>query len=287
MNRKGLLITIIVLTILITIMMCIFNFTTNYVRIGINENEWNKITSSRQEDKSLKIDELFFNDYRVIIDEDDSKIYYSLINESHLKYNPDISYTLSDKSCKLVALDTPITDELIHSNYEFKMMIYNGTSYRIYNLICTDFPIVSVHYNDQDKNKNKQTGFYIFDNLGQKTNRVTITEGKFRQIDDNTFTLSFMMMSLGNNQRENKISIFNMGPNSNYLLEKEVSNSQIDKALKVLLFTNDNYQGIYTLSINKKNKEKLDVIEPKENKPVENKDNKELLENNGDNIIDN
>jgi hypothetical protein len=287
MNRKGLLITIIVLTILITIMMCIFNFTTNYVRIGINENEWNKITSSRQEDKSLKIDELFFNDYRVIIDEDDSKIYYSLINESHLKYNPDISYTLSDKSCKLVALDTPITDELIHSNHEFKMMIYNGTSYRIYSLICTDFPIVSVHYNDQDKNKNKQTGFYIFDNLGQKTNRVTITEGKFRQIDDNTFTLSFMMMSLGNNQRENKISIFNMGPNSNYILEKEESNSQNDKALKVLLFTNDNYQGIFNLSINKKNKEKLDVIEPKENKPVENKDNKELLENNGDNIIDN
>lgn len=250
MNRKKILIPIIILTIFIIILIIILNPGTRYSKLSISENKWNSIISSRTENINLVLEDIEFNDYNLIIDEKNNTLYYSVINDNKTRYNPDVSFNASDNDSKLAILSDKITEEKVQNNYKFKIMIYNDSEYHIYNLVCTNLPILNISYNTNVKNKQKsiQAEIYLFDNMTHVPNRVTISRAKLR-INEGIYTFSLNMTSLGRNIRENRRSIFNMDPHDEYTLEQVGIESS---GHNVALFINNEYVGVYILKSNRK-----------------------------------
>lgn len=248
MNRIKILIPIILFTVIAIILLVIFNYSVRYNRVIIDEATWNEIISTRTESQELSLKDIEFNDYNLIIDETNSKLYYSIINESKNKYNPKISYTVTDKNAKIAVLSEEITEELVKSNYEFKVMIYTDKEYHIYTLVCTDLPILNISYKDEVKGKQKNIPMeiYLFDNLTNLPDKITTSEGRLK-INENNYTFSLNMITPGNNRRDNKISILNMKPNSEYVLTEVNNEEQVPNNHRMLLFINNEYKGIYSL----------------------------------------
>lgn len=247
MNRIKVLISVIAFTAIILVLIIVLNPSHKYKDLSINESKWNKIIESRVESENLLLEDIKFNDYKLIIDEKNNTLYYSLINNSYNKYNPIVSYS-TNNNVKLVVLLDEITDEKVKSNYQFKIMIYNEKEYHIYNLKCTDLPILNLSYNSNDeiKHSNIPMELYLFDNLSNIPNKITVSSGKFKMNEEN-YIFSLNMLTPGKNRRENRISILNMKPSSEYVLTKinDEAEGELNKNLRVELFLNNEYKGLY------------------------------------------
>ena len=261
MSRRKILIPIIVFTTIIIILIIVLNPSNKYSQLSINESKWNSIKQARIENKNLILEDIIFNDYKLIIDEKNDTLYYSLVNDSKNKYNPNVSYSANDKNVKLAVLLDEIIDEKVKNNYQFKIMIYNEKEYHIYNLKCTNLPILNISYNrNEDINqKNIPMEIYLFDNLSNIPNKITISSGKVKMNEEN-YIFSLYMLTPGKNKRDNKLSILNMKPNSEYILTP-INNDQENEANRkhrVQLFLNNEYKGIYSIGyINERNMEKI------------------------------
>ena len=255
MNRKKILIAVSIFTVMVIILIVVLNPSHRFNNLSVSESKWDSIQKSRTENNNLRLEDIRFNDYKLIIDEKSNTLYYSLINDSTNKYNPKVEYN-ANNNVKLAVLADDITDEKVKSNHQFKIMIYNEKEYYIYNLKCTDLPILNISYNQNDEtNKNSvPMEIYLFDNLSNIPNKITISRGKLKINDDN-YTFSLHMLTPGKNKRNNRLSILNMKPNSEYVLSKVNQDiSQEDnlenKKYMVELFLNNKYQGIYLLGFN-------------------------------------
>lgn len=251
MDKNKILIPVILLTVIAIILIIVLNPSSEFRELSINESKWNSIKESRIENKNLKLEDIKFNDYKLIIDEKNNTLYYSVVNDSQNKYNSRIGYNANSPNVKLAILSDEITDEKVKSNYQFKIMIYNEKEYHIYNLICTDLPILNISYDEEEeiKQKNIPMEMYLFDNLSNIPNKITISSGKVKMNEDKIiFTLH--MLTPGKNKRDNKLSILNMKPNSEYILTqiKNEQGDELDKNHRVELFLNNEYKGIYSLA---------------------------------------
>lgn len=252
MKRKKILILIIILTVIIISIVAWLNFGHAYSKLSINEEKWNDIISARIENKNLVLKDIDFNDYSLIIDGKSNTLYYSLVNSSSRKYNPKVDFDSNSESAKIAILSDEITDEKIKNGHQFKVMVYNNQEYHIYNLVCTDFPILNLSYRQDvgDKHKNIPVKMYLFNNLSNSTTRVTISDGRLKTTQ-NGYSFSLSMITPGNNIRDNKISLLHMKPSSDYTLTK--SNSDLPGKQQVALFINNEYRGIYILETGKGN----------------------------------
>ncbi len=261
MNRKKIIIPVILAVVIIIILIIVLYPSHKYSTLSMSQNKWNAIKESREENENLVLEDIKFNDYKLIIDEKNDTIYYSLVNDSKNKYNPKVGYSASDKDTKIAILLDEITDEKVKENHEFKIMIYNQKEYHIYNLKCTNIPLLNISYNQEKENKHKNIPMemYLFDNVSNIPNRVTISGGKFR-INDDGYMFSLHMLTPGKNKRDNILSILNMKPNSEYALIKvdtasenmevqDVATSFENEKNKVELFINSEYKGVYYLKM--------------------------------------
>ena len=252
MSRKKIIIPIIVFTGLIIILLFIINPSHEFNSLIVNESKWNSIIGTRTENKNLSLQDIYFNEYKLIIDEQSNTLYYSVINESQNKYNPVVNYKCNDKDIKIAVLSEQITDEKIKSDYEFKIIIYNQKQYKIYNLKCTDLPIMNISYSNEDEisEKNIPMEMYLFDNLSNIPNKITVSRGKIKN-EQGSYIFSLQMLTPGKNKRDNRRSILNMKPSSEYILTKDqtTSNTQAQQQPKhkIELFLNNQYQGTYYL----------------------------------------
>ena len=166
MSRRNILIAVSIFTVMVIILIIVLNPSSKYKKLSISESKWNSFKDSRTENNNLRLEDIRFNDYKLIIDEKSNTLYYSLINDSSNKYNPKVVYN-ANNNLKLAVLEDEITDEKIKNNHEFSIMIYNEKEYHIYNLKCTDLPILNISYNQNDEtNKNSfPMELYLFDNL--------------------------------------------------------------------------------------------------------------------------
>ena len=166
MSRRNILIAVSIFTVMVIILIIVLNPSSKYKKLSISESKWNSIKDSRTENNNLRLEDIRFNDHKLIIDEKSNTLYYSLINDSKNKYNPKVEYN-ANNNVKLAVLADDITDEKVKSNHQFKIMIYNEKEYHIYNLKCTDLPILNISYdkNEEVKQKNIPMEMYLFDNL--------------------------------------------------------------------------------------------------------------------------
>ena len=286
MNRKLLLIIIVSFSILGILVVIMLNPSTEFNKINISQEEWNSIISSRNEE-NLLLKTIKFNDYDLIIDEENSKIYYSVIKKSKNKYSPLVSYSASTSNVKIAVLKDEITEDKIMNNHEFKIIIYNDNSYRIYGLYCTSFPMLNIVCDEQENtgNFNLPMSMYLFNNFDSGINRIVRSDGVLNktQMEDGTYNYKFSltMTTPGNNERENIISLLHMRASNEYFLNainigentsplKPVMNKAKDKInrlenkneifgdnmmntiekneQRVELFINNKYIGLYSLS---------------------------------------
>lgn len=261
MNRKKILIPIIIFTVLIIIVVILLNTGTRYKKLSVNQSKWDSIINSRSENNNLTLESIKFNDYKLIIDESNSILYYSVVNDNRTKYNPDVSFSTAEEKVKLAILKDEITSEKITGNYVFKLIIYNNSQYHIYKLICIDFPILNISYNekDQERLKNIQVDMYLFNNLSSAINRITRSRGKLDILEDEEYKLSLNMMSPGKNKRKNNISLLNMSQNNEYMLYLANNGTSSENGQHVELFINNKYVGLYLLVDNMRNKIPGDV----------------------------
>ncbi len=223
MNRKILLVLIIVFS-LIGISFTIFlHPRLQFDTLTISEEEWNQIVQGREEG-DLSLVYLKFNDYNLIIDEQNSKVYYSLIGTSSNKFSPFVSYKASSYGTQISILNDEITDDKIMNNHEFKVLVYNDTNYKTYGLYCTTFPMINVVYDDSlnEQEHNIPMSIHLFNNNANGINRVVKSDGILNKVamEDGTYNYRFslVMTTTGNNERENVISLLQMQPSNEYFL---------------------------------------------------------------------
>ena len=192
-----------------------------------------------------RIESIEFNDYNLLINEENNTIYYSVVDIKN-KYNPLIKYK-TNKKVNIIINDN-ITDEKLEENNSLKIMIYNNKEYRIYNLVVTKYPILSIKYEENNKRK-IDADIYVFDNYVNSAQRVLKSDGILRIIEENKeYSFSLKKESLGHNTRENHISIFGMEKENEYLIK--AVNTINEKERYVQLFINNEYKGIYTFGHN-------------------------------------
>lgn len=235
MNRK-LVLRIILVIILITIgIIILLSIRKRYNKLVISDSKWNDIINSRTLNTNIKLDNIMFNDYNLIIDEQNSTIYYSIV-ESKNKYNPKIKYEDND-------LKIAFSDKLNSNN--IKLIIYNDNYYHIYNLVVTDLPMINISYNEDNLGRKIPIKLYLFDNHIDAYARVMKSDGKLVIIENNKeYRFSLMKESLGHNERKNNISIFGMEKHNEYVLR---NTEEINHDRHVNLFINNEYMGVYAL----------------------------------------
>ena len=214
----------------------------------------------------LVLENIKFNDYNLIIDEKNDILYYSLVNNNKTKYNPNISFVASDDKAKLVILGDKITDDKVKNNYKINVMIYNDNQYHIYNLSCTDFPILNINYDVSNmENKNIHADIYLFNNLSNSVNRVIKSRIKLDIIEKENlkkdYVFSLKMLTPSDNVRDNPVTFLDMKPSSRYTLEELENIEENQKDFRpnnrlVELFINNEYVGLYSLKVDKEEKRK-------------------------------
>lgn len=288
MNRKILLIIILAISILGILIVLMLNPQIKFDDLCINEDKWNSIVSSRSS-ANLSLKNIKFNDYELIIDDENSKIYYSVIKNSTNKFSPSVSYTANTHNTKVAILEDEITEDKIMNNHEFKVLLYDNNTYRIYGLYCTSFPMLNIVYDEQNANGNKNIpmNMYLFSNFDNGINRVVRSEGTISENEGEdgviNYNFSLKMTTPNNKKRDNVISLLHMRPNSEYYLNainigendsplkkdmkgpKEKLDRVEDRKMisgddmmpfkekneqRVELFINNEYIGLYSLSYN-------------------------------------
>ena len=244
MNKKWLLITILGFTGIIVTVLLVFNNNKVYDKLVVDTNEWNNIINTRTNNSLLSLDNIKFNDYSLVIDKKNSILYYSVVDSSK-KYNPVVNYIANSK-VKIV-INQKIDDNVTEKDGILKVMIYDKNSYHIYDLMVTNYPILNIKYMENNTGKRIDVELNLFDNHVDAINRVIKSDGKFMIVKENEeYIFSLTKESLGNNQRDNNISIFGMNKHDQYTLKRIDNVSNKDRYVK--LFINDEYVGIYTLN---------------------------------------
>lgn len=248
MNRKWLLGIILALTIIFVVIILVLTHKTKYNKLIVSNDKWNDIINSRNISTDINLESIEFNDYNLLIDNENSIIYYSVVDVKS-KYNPSVKYTVNNKKIK-IAFNKEITDEVLEDTDTLKVIIYDDNSYRIYTLVATKYPILNVSYNGEYNNRKKiNIKLEVFDNYVNSPNRVLKSDGELRVIEENKeYAFSLKKESMGHNERENHISIFGMEKQNEYLIK---ATDTTDKEAKyVQFFINNEYKGLYTFGHN-------------------------------------
>lgn len=203
---KKIIISIILISITILLIL-LFN-NKKYNKYIIDSNKWNNIINNKTLSNDIYINNIKFNDYPLIIDNENSIIYY--YNKLN---NPNIEYNVFN--LKLVINDNNI-------------MIYNQKYYRIYKLVYIDYPIININLKEGDALEE----ITIIDN-----NKIIHSLCKVK-IKDDKYIIKFKQESLGNNIRENYLNI--LGNNLDEIILKKGSGN-------IRLFINNKDLGIYIM----------------------------------------
>lgn len=254
-DKKTVLGILLVLTILTIIFLVFINHKKRYNSLIIEKDKWNLIQEEREEITKLELEKIEMNDYNLFLDNENSTIYYSVVNSTY-KYNPSILWKANQK-VKL-SFNEEITDEKLDEVDDLKIMIYNDKEYRIYSLIVTNYPLLNINYDEEEiTNKKLSMEFELFDNHVESKQRVFKSNGFIKVIEKNReYALSLTKESLGNNQRNNYISIFGFGKRDEYLIKKTDTNEK--KERYVYFFINNKVSGIY--SFGPKDEKKMDLF---------------------------
>lgn len=247
-------------------------------RCSLPEGELDAIRTDRAETEAELVSDIRFNDYALSYDRPTGRWFYSLIEGSPTAADPQVSITAAP-GVTIAFEACPITEEGIRNNESIRLLAYTDTEYREYTLVCTTLPVLELYTSEPIGTEDATVQVRLFDNRAGAVSRVTTSRAD-AHIRGNLSTwypkkgykLSLITDSLGNNLRNNDLSLLGMRQDNDWILNA-VYNDQdrVRQAFSaalwadgcgsnnlwglensnsyayVELFCNDEYQGLYLL----------------------------------------
>lgn len=248
MKRKYVFLVVILFTLLASIPVIMYIVSPRYKKYQITTEKWNDIIEKRIANNQLIIEELEFNDLKLMIDENNNTIYYSY-NGSYNQFNPVMKYKANDNVKIAFSGDMEKNQDAEGTN----VLVYDDNNYHIYKLILLNSPIISIYYKEYSPNTDK-VDVTIIDNRKEATQKVIKSKATLLKMIDDNYVLSFRKDSVGHNGRKNDISIFGGEKEHEYLLIRN-DTDEMDSKEEFAFFINKQYQGMYLLKSNEGRKE--------------------------------
>lgn len=236
-NNKSLII-ILVFTFILAAIILLLSSNKKYNKYVVSNNTYENI-KSKKENKKIKINSIKFNDYSLFIDEEESIIYYSIVDGNNM-YNPSIKYKTNEKA--KLAINKELDANNIERNDVYKMIIYDNNYYHEYSLCMTIYPLMNII----SKEGSNSVTVQLFDNHINRHQKYIESKGIMKKIDNDKYTLNLKQESLGHNRRDNPLSILGIERTDEYIIEKSYNMNEKKKYIR--LFLNNKYQGMYIVN---------------------------------------
>ena len=219
------------------------SITGRYEDFFVSKEEYKEIKKDRTEAKLISTPKITFDGQAPYIDEDNT-LYYSLIEGSDSAHNPKISLKVADYNYHLAIKETPLSDDNIRHNTEFKFLIYNKDSYQVLTMHATTLPILSIEYDEESaaeksaaKNPDslKESGsdlirevdteisLSLFDNRKDIKNRTIESKGVFHPRGAVSYShpkqsYKLSLKTAENNSECNDLSLLGLREDDDYIL---------------------------------------------------------------------
>ena len=166
-----------VLTILLIIYFIVFIFfltirgSFRFNVLYINEETYNNIINTR-----IPIDEDVLATIKLnnhdLFKADNDELFYSMVEKEKNKYNPFLKIYANIDDFKIALYGNTITAESIKNSEQIKLIVYNETHYKEYEIVATTLPIMNIIYEEnkennehiQQKAQDVFGKFYLYDN---------------------------------------------------------------------------------------------------------------------------
>lgn len=224
MNRRIVSIVILVLSLsLFGLLLYSTSFNDRLDKFYVSEDEWAKITESRDEDITLDISPLKIN-YEKPFVSDGNVLYYSMIDGDANRLNPTIQI---GSGLKLAIKGEKLSDESIAQNTKQQLLVYNNKFYKVFDLVTTNLPLLSIDYESDLPTSREDVGFNmsLYDNRIGILNRITNSDGKLHKRGRSSFyskkgsySVDLTQKSFGNNVRSNPKSLLGMRESDKWML---------------------------------------------------------------------
>ena len=228
MNRRIVSIIVLILSLsLFGFLLYSTRFNDRLDKFYISEDEWDKITESRDEDITLDISPLKIN-YEKPFVSDENVLYYSMIDGDANRLNPTIQI---GSGLKFAIKGEKLSDSGIEQNYQQDVIVYDNKFYKTFKFITTNLPIMSIDYDSGAPADRLDVDFemQLYDNRKGVFERIASSDGSmhrrgnssFRR-DKGSYSLKLTQQSIGDNKRSNRKSLLGMRESNNWMLNNIV-----------------------------------------------------------------
>lgn len=198
---------------------------TTLSRCSLETAEFDAIAQSRNPTDEELITAIRFDDYALSFDAPGGRWFYSLMENSPTATDPTVAVTTAGAGISFAFENIPITDKLIHCNTPIRLIAYTDSTYREYSLVCTTLPILELRFPESIGVEETEVQVRLFDNRSGSLSRVTTSRAD-AHIRGNLSTwypkkgykLSLTTDSLGNNLRNNDVSLLGMRQENDWIL---------------------------------------------------------------------
>ncbi len=230
MRRKG---GIIILIFSILALMCLFFVYPLIIKQNkrfndciINYKDFEKIKKERIETNQFN-PSIEFNEQSLFREADTNIFYYSLVEGSSTARNPRINLDIETKEpLKIAFCNNKITDILLEKDFHIRFVIYSDECFQEFYLVCTTLPIMNINCEGDIGDADVNMTLYLFDNQKDCTKRITKSEGRIRirggitrTFPKKAYKINTRIKSLGDNTRENNISLLGLRQDNDWILD--------------------------------------------------------------------
>lgn len=225
MNRRIVSIIILVLSLsLFGFLLYSTSFNDRLDKFYVSEDEWAKITESRDEDITLNISPLKIN-YEKPFVSDGNVLYYSMIDGDANRLNPTIQI---GSGLKIAIKGEKLSDSGIGQNYQQDVIVYDSKFYRTFKLVTTNLPIMAIKNSEgesPDSRIDVDFSMQLYDNRKGVFERMTSSYGMSHKrggssfsVPKGSYSIKLTQKSVGDNIRPNRKSLLGMRESNNWML---------------------------------------------------------------------
>ncbi len=235
MRKKTLCVLFIALLLDLAIILLVLYgpFTTKHLnRYKINNDKYEKIIESRTEDAGL-VPDIDFDGQKLVSAGKEGVLFYSLNEKGSQKsgsgetalnkkgMNPGVK--VKNKGYKIAVL-SEISAESIRNNDSVKLLLYNDTTYKSFELVTTLVPVVNIDFAGSLDDGKTDMSLYLYDNRAGVKNRVTTSGGTIRYRGASTLFYPKKSLKLtlkkdeNGEQKKNNVSLLGMRTDEDWIL---------------------------------------------------------------------
>lgn len=226
MRKKQISIAIFGFSILVAMYLLFFvGNTVHFSEYQTDATMLQDIMSGREENAESLLTALYFNEQKLVLDIGTNTWYYSLDEARTDALDPSITFETEMENVQIVIEDRAFTNEVIAKNQSIRMIAYNETGYSAYMIKGTLLPIMEITHAGEVTDENTPMYMRLYDNRADATQRVTVSDGWMhirggtsRSFAKNSFKLSLLTKSLGENIRKNDVSLLGMRQDDDWVL---------------------------------------------------------------------